>query len=181
VWITEYGNETRPGEPKGVTEAQQASYLPAAVAIARRDPRVEMFIWFVLRDSNGSTWQSGLYRFDGSPKPAAARWADAAGRLDMRNETVGIPAGPLRPVVPAYVRDFSHNNPIGAAVGSTTRVYSGGKLLRVAQARLSLARDCTVPVQVPVSVAKHKTYVVTVDLNATAGNTARRVITIIGT
>ena len=40
VWITEYGNETRPGEPRGVTEAQQAAYLPQAVAIARRDPRV---------------------------------------------------------------------------------------------------------------------------------------------
>ena len=72
IWITEYGNETKPGEPRGVTEAQQATYLPQAVAIARKDPRVQMFIWFVFSDSTGSTWQSGLYRLDGTPKPAAA-------------------------------------------------------------------------------------------------------------
>ena len=35
IWITEYGNETKPGEPKGVTEAQQAAYLPQAIAIAK--------------------------------------------------------------------------------------------------------------------------------------------------
>ena len=29
IWITEYGNETRPGEPKGVTEGQQAVVHPA--------------------------------------------------------------------------------------------------------------------------------------------------------
>ena len=37
IWITEYGNETRPGEPKGVTEAQQAAYIPQAIAMARKD------------------------------------------------------------------------------------------------------------------------------------------------
>ena len=36
IWITEYGNETKPGEPKGVTEAQQAAYIPQAIALARR-------------------------------------------------------------------------------------------------------------------------------------------------
>ena len=38
IWITEYGNETRPGEPKGVTESQQASYIPQAITMARKDP-----------------------------------------------------------------------------------------------------------------------------------------------
>ena len=51
VWITEYGNETKPGEPKGVTEAQQAAYVPQAIAFAKKDPRIPMFIWFVFRDS----------------------------------------------------------------------------------------------------------------------------------
>ena len=62
IWITEYGNETKPGEPKGVTEAQQAAYIPQAIDIAKKDKRVPMFIWFVLRDSAGSPWQSGIYR-----------------------------------------------------------------------------------------------------------------------
>ena len=31
IWLTEYGHETRPEDPKGVTYAQQASYLRTAV------------------------------------------------------------------------------------------------------------------------------------------------------
>jgi hypothetical protein len=179
IWITEYGNETRPGEPKGVTEAQQAAYLPQAMAIARADTRVKMFIWFVFRDSTGSTWQSGVYRFNGSAKPSAARWSNAVAGLDMRNTFVSAPAGQLRPVVTAYVREFCGNNPIGAAVGTTTRVYAAGKLVGVTQARLSLGLDCTVQVRLPVKVAKQKTYLASIDLNAAAGNTAERTITVV--
>ena len=180
IWITEYGNETKPGEPKGITEAQQAAYLPAAIALARKDSRVAMFIWFVFRDSAGSTWQSGLYRLDGTQKPAAAAWSSAAARLDMRNESVTVAGGSFEPTVTAYVREFCNNNPIGAAVGTTTRVYSGGKLVGVTQARLALGADCTVRVQLPVTVVRKKTYVAAIDLNAAAGNTMHRVITLTG-
>ena len=31
VWITEYGHETKPGEPQGVTESQQAAYIKQAL------------------------------------------------------------------------------------------------------------------------------------------------------
>ena len=72
IWITEYGNETRPGEPKGVTEAQQAAYIPQALAMARKDARVQMFVWFVMEDNPGSLWQSGIYRDNGSAKPRPA-------------------------------------------------------------------------------------------------------------
>ena len=180
IWITEYGNETRPGEPKGVTEAQQATYLAQAVAMARKDARVRMFIWFVFRDSTGSTWQSGLDRFDGTPKPAAARWSAAAAALDMRNGSVAVPGGTPGPVVTVYVREFCNNNPVGAAVGTTTRVFKGGRLVGVTQARLSLGLDCTVHVQLPVTVAGKTTYVAHIDLNAAAANTTQRAITVIG-
>ena len=82
VWITEYGNETKPGEPTGVTEAQQASYVTQAIDIAKKDPRVPMFVWFVMQDSTGSLWQSGIYRKAGSAKPARPRFAAAAGPLN---------------------------------------------------------------------------------------------------
>ena len=68
----EYGNETKPGEPAGVTEAQQAPYLTQAIDIAKKDPRVPMFVWFVMRDSTGSLWQSGIYRQDGRREAGAA-------------------------------------------------------------------------------------------------------------
>ena len=72
VWITEYGSETKPGEPHGVTESQQASYVTQAIDIAKKDKRVPMFIWFVMQDSTGSLWQSGIYRKTGGAKPVAA-------------------------------------------------------------------------------------------------------------
>jgi hypothetical protein len=137
-----------------------------------------MFVWFVFQDSTGSTWQSGLYRLDGTPKPAAATWSSSVAGLDERNGSVTAPVGTVDPVVTAYVREFCNNNPVGAAVGTTSRVYSGGKLVGVTQARLALGLDCTVRVQLPVTVTKKRTYVATIDLNAIGGNTARRVITL---
>src|SRR3954453_13759541 len=40
LWVTEYGYETKPGEPKGVSTSQQASYMRTAINIAANDPRV---------------------------------------------------------------------------------------------------------------------------------------------
>src|SRR5262249_9795295 len=61
IWITEYGYETRPS-PHGVTEAQQATYAKQAFDMAKSDPNVTMFIWFMFRDDPTSNWQSGLLR-----------------------------------------------------------------------------------------------------------------------
>jgi hypothetical protein len=162
-----------------VTEAQQASYLAQAVAIARQDPRVAMFVWFVFRDSTESSWQSGIHRLDGSSKPSAARWSRAVAGLDMRNGAVSVPPGTVAPVVTVYVRDFCNNNPVGATVGTTTRVYTAGKLVGVTQARLTLRTDCTVAVALPLTAARRTTYRATIDLNAAAANTARRTIAVV--
>ena len=180
IWITEYGSETQPGEPRGVTEDQQADFLPQAVAIARRDPRVQMFIWFVFRDSPDSAWQSGLYREDGSPKPAQTAWPTAVGPLNARNGKVTARGG-TTPVVTVYIRDFCANNPAGAAVGTTTRVRLAGQLVGVRQARLPLGLDCTVHVRLPVVVQRGRTYAATITLNVGGGNAATRGITVVGT
>ncbi len=181
IWITEYGSETRPGEPRGVTEAQQATYVQQAITIARQDSRIRMFIWFVFRDSRDSVWQSGLYREDRSPKPAESEWPIAVAALDMRNGEVTVRGGTVGPSLTVFVRDFCANNPVGAAVGTTTRVRTGGRLVGVTQARLALGLDCTIRVRIPVTVRRDKTYVATIDVNAAAGNKERRRITIVGT
>src|SRR5207237_439960 len=43
IWISEYGLQTRPARPGGVTVRQQAAYVRQALAIAAADPRVQMF------------------------------------------------------------------------------------------------------------------------------------------
>jgi len=181
VWITEYGSETKPGEPNGVTEAQQASYLPQAIEIAKKDKRVPMFIWFVMRDSAGSPWQSGIYRTTGSAKPSQPKFAAAATPLNPVNAKLSLKGGVKNPAVTVYLRSFCANNPVGTKVGLTSRTTLGGKLVAVSQTETRLAIDCTVAYRVTgLTVVKGKTYTVIADANTKNGNTAKRTITIVG-
>jgi hypothetical protein len=78
LWITEYGYQTRPPDPAGVSRARQAAWMRLAHTIARRHPRIELFLWFLVRDEpdrNGPAlgydgWQSGLVNLTGTRKPA---------------------------------------------------------------------------------------------------------------
>ncbi len=75
LWITEYGYQTTPQDKLfGVTWAKQAQYLTQAFAIARRNPRIDMMLWFMLRDDTNISvgWQSGLLTARGQKKPAFA-------------------------------------------------------------------------------------------------------------
>ncbi len=180
VWITEYGHETKPGEPLGVTEAQQARYIPQAIALARKDPRVQMFIWFVFRDSTGSTWQSGLFRVNGAPKPGLAKWRAAAAGLDARNPSLTVRGGSKNPLVTLPVREICTNNAPGAAVGMTYRVFQGGKFVKVAQTSVPLANDCTIAVRPAFTFAKRKAYTVVFDMNTYNGVELERTATIRG-
>jgi Glycosyl hydrolase catalytic core len=72
IWITEYAYQTRPPDRFfGVTYAKQASYLKQAFAIARKNPRIDMMLWFLLRDQRAlGGWQSGLMTLSGKRKPS---------------------------------------------------------------------------------------------------------------
>lgn len=181
VWITEYGHETKPGEPTGITESQQASYVTQAIAIAKKDPRVPMFVWFVMRDSKGSLWQSGIYRPTGASKPAQPKFAAAADPLNPVNALLTLKAGTRNPSVTVYLRSFCANNAIGTRVGLATSTRLGSKLVAYSQSQPLLAVDCTVSVNVtPLTVAKGKTYTVSIEANTKNGDALSRTITIIG-
>jgi hypothetical protein len=72
IWITEYGYQTNPPDRLfGVSWAKQAAYLTQAFAIARKNPRIDMMLWFLLKDEpTPSGWQSGLVTSTGKKKPA---------------------------------------------------------------------------------------------------------------
>jgi hypothetical protein len=72
LWITEYGYQTNPPDRfYGVSYSKQSAYLTQAVAIARRHPRIDMFLWFLLRDEvRLGGWQSGLVTAQGLRKPS---------------------------------------------------------------------------------------------------------------
>ncbi len=72
IWITEYGYQTNPPDPLiGVSWAKQAKYLTQAFAIARKNPRIDLMMWFLLKDEpNLGGWQSGLITYGGRQKPS---------------------------------------------------------------------------------------------------------------
>ena len=72
VWITEYGYQTNPPDSVfGVSPAKQALYMKQAFGIARANPRIQLMLWFLLKDEpNLSGWQSGLMTVSGKHKPA---------------------------------------------------------------------------------------------------------------
>ena len=72
IWITEYGYQTNPPDRLfGVSYAKQAAYLKQAFAIARKNKRIDMMLWFLLKDEPTlGGWQSGLMTFGGKRKPA---------------------------------------------------------------------------------------------------------------
>jgi len=72
IWLTEYGYQTNPPDKTfGVSYTKQAQYLTQAFAIARQKPRVDVMLWFLLRDEpKVAGWQSGLTTFGGKQKPA---------------------------------------------------------------------------------------------------------------
>jgi hypothetical protein len=73
IWLTEYGYQTNPPDRQfGVSYATQARYLTQAYAIARRNPRIDMMLWFLLRDDSrvADGWQSGFFTSRGVRKPA---------------------------------------------------------------------------------------------------------------
>jgi hypothetical protein len=72
IWITEYGYQTKPDRAFAVTFQQQARYVAQSFAIARRHPRIDMMLWFLLRDDPriSKGWQSGFFRYNNSRKPS---------------------------------------------------------------------------------------------------------------
>ena len=81
LWITEYGYQTNPPDPFfGVSWGKQATYLRRAYAIARANPRIDMMLWFLLRDEvDVGRWQSGLISASGQRKPSFGALRSVAG------------------------------------------------------------------------------------------------------
>jgi hypothetical protein len=74
IWITEYGYQTKPDRHLAVTRQQQARYLKQAFSIARAHPRIDMMLWFLIRDQGVTRafdgWQGGLLTRGGARKPS---------------------------------------------------------------------------------------------------------------
>jgi len=176
IWITEYGFETKPGEPKGVTLAQQAAYAKQTFSIIQNDPRIDMFIWFIFRDDPTSTWQSGLENQDNSHKPGFAAFSAGARALDYRNPLVRIKPGSSNPVVRLPVLELLARDGSGVALGSTISVTYRGKSIAVKQPTSVIGVDGWASFRVPITKAqKNGLYVAYLRIGDANGNRVDRV------
>jgi hypothetical protein len=181
IWITEYGYQTQPQQPRGVTYSQQAAYARTALNVARNDPRVQMFIWFIFRDDPTSAWKSGLLAPNGARKPLFTAFSALARLLDGRNPVVTVKGGTRNPVVRIPVIELRARDGAGAKVGATVRAYLNGELVGVAQPQSTLAVDGWVSFPVPVTTARGRTYAVALDVNDASGNRLTRTVTLVAT
>jgi len=78
LYLTEFGYQTDPPDPLGVTPREQARYLNQSEYFAYRNRSVRTLSQFLLFDDGppvGTTFQSGLAYGDGRAKPAEAAYA----------------------------------------------------------------------------------------------------------
>jgi hypothetical protein len=141
IWITEYGHETKPGEPHGVTEAKQAAYAKQALGIAKKDPNVQMFCWFTFRDSSGNPWQSGLERPSGAHKPSYAAFSSIAKVTD--GQSMVTKAG-KPPRITIFLPYLSYYSPPGTQIGIFYTVFDGTKVVARATPTAPLGIDQSV-------------------------------------
>ena len=127
IWITEYGHETKPGEPKGVTTAKQSAYAKQALTIAKNDPNVQMFVWFVFRDSTGNPWQSGLEVASGAHKPAFDTFSALAHLTDGQTLTVAAGKAPRITVYVPYLGYYVGERHSDRRLLHGSRRFEGGR------------------------------------------------------
>jgi len=157
IWITEYGEQTKPQFAAGVSYAQQAKDAKTALQLAAASPYVEMFVWFTIRDSPG-TWQSGLETMGGTKKPAYAAFASVAKTLDGQSQVVA----PNRfATVNVFAPFIAYHDPPGATVVVTYRVSLGNKLEHLEKTSAKVDAQQEVPVVVKFKPAKGKLYIAT--------------------
>jgi hypothetical protein len=185
IWITEYGHEVRQdGEPSGISRAQQAAYAAQALALAKKDPRTDMFIWFVFRDHKTSEWQSGLRTTTGAAKPSLSRFTAGANSVDARNALFTVKGGVASPVVKVPLRAYGAGTKPGEMVGFNVKVRDKGRLVFSAQPTAPFGRDTTASVRLTgFRPVKGKTYTVDVEANVFSGGgvVLRRTLTLVAT
>ncbi|HUZ80675.1 MAG TPA: glycosyl hydrolase, partial [Gaiellaceae bacterium] len=172
IWITEYGHETKPAQPHGVTYAQQAAYAKQALTYAKNDPDVQMFIWFVYRDSVGNPWRSGLYSQNGAQKPAFDAFGSVARLIDGTTTTT---KPGVAPHVTMYVPYLAYYSPPGTTIGMTYVVYDAhAATVAVGQPTSALAPDESITFTPAFKPVKGQHYTVVATANEPNGHSESR-------
>jgi len=162
IWVTEFAQQTKPEYPAGVTHAQQAEYAQQALEMAKANPYVEMFIWFILRDSSTQTWRSGLITKNGTKKQAYSIFTSTAKNIDGQTQWIFPGANPTLKIDVPYLAWY---DPSGSKVGITYEIREGKKEVAVGQPTSRIAPDQTVSFVARFKPVAGKSYSVSATVN----------------
>jgi Cellulase (glycosyl hydrolase family 5) len=177
LWITEWGEQTAPEHSGGVSRAQQAKDAATALQLAAANPYVEMFVWFIFRDSTGQTWFSGLKTKGGQNKPAYAAFARTAKGID--GQTIQVSPGAKSFKVTIDVPFLAYHDSPGAVVGVDYKVFFGKSNSAEGQPQAVISPDQTITFTVKFRPQKGFYYLMIVEVNDKHGQRARRVIALV--
>jgi len=177
IWITEYGHETKP-DKRGISFTKQRDYLAQAFTIARKDPRVQMFVWFILTDRSTVKWESGLVTSGGARKPGFATFTSLARAVDARNAIVEVSGE--NPLVRFSALQMAYYAPAGSGVGVSWELQQGSQILGHGAPIVPLEADGWVSFRPEFTPVRGRTYTLIVRANNEAGVTFTRVLTLIG-
>jgi hypothetical protein len=176
IWVTEFGYETRPSQPQGVSYGQQAAYARQALSFARSDPDVQMFVWFTFRDSPGNPWKSGLEQPSGAAKPSLAAFSSLAHLIDGTTVTTRPGVAPSLTIFTPYLTFY---NPNHVLVGVTYTIRDGAKMVASGEPQSFTEPDGSVTFKPAFKPLKGQTYTVTATVNDANGNQQTRMVTIV--
>lgn len=177
IWITEYGEQTIPEySAGGVSYTKQAADAKLALQLAAANPYVEMFIWFIFRDSTHQTWFSGLEKANGVKKPTYAAFANQAKTIVGQSQIVS--PGKTFALKLAVPRLTDYDAP-GSTIGVTYKVYDGKKVVAIGQPRAIIATDQTVTLKVLFAPVKGKSYTMTTVANDKHGQAETHTIALV--
>ena len=184
IWFTEYGHQTRPERSDGLSYAKQAAFAQQALKIARSDPRVKVFVWFILRDSvvENKAWEGagGLISRDGGFKPGLGRFAVIARQVDVRNAQFSFRAGTFSPRLEVPVLELKAHNDTGATIRVNYSLIDNGRLVGNVLATAPIATDGRVTFRPDFVVRRGHRYVIDAVLTDDHGNSVVRKLDILG-
>lgn len=178
IWITEYGEETKPQFSLGVSYAQQAADAKEALQLAASDPYVQMFVWFIFRDSTAQTWFSGLEQANGSKKPAYAAFASVAAGIDGQSQLVhaSVPFS-----VTLGVPFMAYHDSPGTKVGVSYTIRRGATVVASGEPQATLQRDASITFPVAFDPVAATSYTMTVLVKDANGQSEQHVVSLLPT
>jgi hypothetical protein len=178
IWITEYAEETKPEVAYGVSYAQQASDARKALQLAAANPYVQMFIWFIFRDSTSQTWFSGLEQASGQKRPSFATFSAAAASIVGQSQLVRANARFSSTVA---VPLLASRNAVGSSLGVSYSVLAGTKKLAGGEAAVPLQADESVTFPVAFDPVAPLSYTLVVTVNDIHGDSEHHIVQLVTT